>query len=85
MAVFSSLFLPQAPLFLPSLGVGELALVLIIVLLLFGPGKLPMVAKALGESLHAFKAAAAEPPSPTALPPSAAQPPSDEPDDSPAS
>ncbi len=45
---------PQA-LFLPSLGMGELLLILAIVLLLFGPGKLPQVAQSLGEAVQRFK------------------------------
>ena len=37
---------------------GELLLILIIALLLFGPNKLPSLAKALGEALREFKKAA---------------------------
>ena len=37
---------------------GELLLILIISLLLFGPNKLPSLAKALGEALREFKKAA---------------------------
>ena len=36
---------------------GELLLILIIALLLFGPSKLPSLAKALGEALREFKKA----------------------------
>jgi sec-independent protein translocase protein TatA len=36
---------------------GELLLILIIALLLFGPNKLPSLAKALGEALKEFKKA----------------------------
>jgi sec-independent protein translocase protein TatA len=43
------------PLFLPSLGIGELGLVLVLVLLLFGPGKLPHVAQSLGEAVQRFR------------------------------
>lgn len=50
----TSSFAPQA-LFLPSLGMGELLLILAIVLLLFGPGKLPQVAQSLGEAMQRFK------------------------------
>jgi sec-independent protein translocase protein TatA len=60
------LFLPAIssyvtfPLFLPTLGFGELAIVFVIVLILFGPGKLPSVAKALGEGIKQFKNATRE-------------------------
>ena len=41
---------------MPSfLGLPELGLLLVILLLLFGPGKLPQVAKAIGESIQQFK------------------------------
>lgn len=45
------------PLFLPSLGIGELSIVLVIILLLFGPGKLPSVMRALGDGVKQFKSA----------------------------
>jgi sec-independent protein translocase protein TatA len=45
------------PLFLPSLGFGELAILFIIILILFGPGKLPDVCRALGDGLKQFKQA----------------------------
>ena len=38
-----------------GLGVPELALILVIGLVLFGPGKLPQVGKALGKSIKEFK------------------------------
>ncbi len=54
---------------------GELLLILIIALLLFGPSKLPDLAKALGEALREFKKASnpdtadnAKPAAPAALP-----------------
>ncbi len=57
---------------------GELLLILIIALLLFGPNKLPSLAKALGEALKEFKKAAdpnsqesAKPSATAALPPEA--------------
>jgi sec-independent protein translocase protein TatA len=56
----------------PSLGLPELALVLVIVLLVFGPGKLPQVAKSLGEALQQFKKAASG--TPTEPPPAAPTP-----------
>jgi sec-independent protein translocase protein TatA len=56
-------------LFLPTLGMGELAIVLVIVLLLFGPGKLPQAAKAMGEALRQFKQATGNTPPPPPSPP----------------
>lgn len=38
-----------------NIGVPGLILILIIALIIFGPGKLPGVGKALGESIHGFK------------------------------
>ncbi|MBR1419906.1 MAG: twin-arginine translocase TatA/TatE family subunit [Selenomonadaceae bacterium] len=40
-----------------GLGVPELVLILVIGLVVFGPGKLPGVGKALGQSIKEFKAA----------------------------
>ncbi len=40
-----------------GIGVPELILILIIGLIVFGPGKLPAVGNALGRSLREFKAA----------------------------
>ncbi len=40
-----------------NLGFGELTLVLIIALIIFGPGKLPEVGKALGKAISEFKSA----------------------------
>ncbi len=40
-----------------GLGFGELILILIIALVIFGPGKLPEVGKALGKSIGEFKGA----------------------------
>jgi sec-independent protein translocase protein TatA len=64
-------------LFLPTLGVGELALIFVIVLVIFGPGKLPQAAKALGDALRQFKQASQPVPPPTseAAPTSPAAPP----------
>ena len=42
------------------MGVPELVLILIIGLVIFGPGKLPGVGKALGQSIREFKKANAE-------------------------
>ena len=41
--------------------IGEILLLLIILLLLFGPDKLPKIGKALGDSLHEFKKASSPP------------------------
>ncbi len=43
-----------------GLGVPELVLILIIGLVVFGPGKLPDIGKALGKSVKEFKAAGEE-------------------------
>ena len=43
-----------------GLGVPELVIILIIGLVIFGPGKLPDVGKALGKSIREFKSASAE-------------------------
>ena len=40
---------------LPNLGMGELIVILLIVLMLFGAKRLPEVAKSLGKSMKAFK------------------------------
>ncbi len=41
--------------FLPGLGVPELLIILVIVLLLFGPKKLPEIGKALGSGIRELK------------------------------
>ncbi len=43
-----------------GIGVPELVLVLIIGLVVFGPGKLPSIGRALGKSVHDFKEAEQE-------------------------
>lgn len=40
-----------------KLGVGELVLILVIVLIVFGAGKLPQIGGAIGKSLSAFRKA----------------------------
>lgn len=40
-----------------SIGIPELILVLVIALVIFGPGKLPEVGRALGKSIGEFKGA----------------------------
>lgn len=44
-----------------GLGVPELLIILVIGLVIFGPGKLPDVGKALGKSIREFKSANKEP------------------------
>jgi sec-independent protein translocase protein TatA len=69
----------------PNIGPGELILILIIALVVLGPGKLPDVASSLGKSMREFRKAASDvtdagkldaPPSqpaaPVATPPAAA-------------
>ena len=68
-----------------NIGPGELILILIIALVLLGPGKLPDVAQSLGKSLREFRKAAtdvtdaakidAPPPAPVAPTPAAPAPP----------
>ena len=41
----------------PHIGVPELLVILVIALIVFGPGKLPDVGKALGKSIREFKSA----------------------------
>jgi len=40
---------------LPTLGVPELLIILVIVLIFFGVGKLPQIGKALGEGIKSFR------------------------------
>ena len=40
-----------------DIGVPELIVILVLVLVLFGPGKLPDIGKSLGEALRGFKKA----------------------------
>lgn len=43
-----------------SIGVPELVLILVIALVVFGPGKLPEIGKAVGKSLREFRSASTE-------------------------
>ena len=40
---------------LPNVGFGELALIFVVGLILFGPDRLPKIARGLGEALRAFR------------------------------
>jgi sec-independent protein translocase protein TatA len=44
--------------FIPKIGWQELVLLLVVVLIIFGPGKLPSVGRAIGDGLRNFKKAA---------------------------
>jgi len=44
---------------MPNIGFPELILILAVVLLVFGPGKLPEIGKAVGRSLREFRQATA--------------------------
>lgn len=46
--------------FIGSIGPWELVLVLVIALIIFGPGKLPEVAKSVGKGINEFKRASNE-------------------------
>jgi sec-independent protein translocase protein TatA len=56
MAAIASWISP-VPLFLPGLGMGELGIIFLIVLIIFGPGKLPDFCRSLGEGIRQFKQA----------------------------
>lgn len=43
-----------------SIGIPELVLILVIALVVFGPGKLPEIGKAVGKSLREFRSASIE-------------------------
>jgi sec-independent protein translocase protein TatA len=45
---------------MPQLGLGELIVIFLVVLLLFGANQIPKVAKGLGQGLREFKKAARE-------------------------
>ncbi len=40
------------------IGIPELIIVLVVVLIIFGPGKLPNIGKAMGESIRNFRSSA---------------------------
>lgn len=43
-----------------GLGIPEIILILVVALIIFGPGKLPEIGKAFGKSISEFKKAASE-------------------------
>ncbi len=43
-----------------GLGGGEILLILVVGLILFGPGKIPEIARSLGKTVHAFRKASLE-------------------------
>jgi len=45
---------------MPNIGFGELMVVLVIALVIFGPGKLPSVGAAIGKTIKEFKKASKE-------------------------
>lgn len=45
---------------MPNLGYGEMLLVLVVALIVFGPSKIPELAASLGRAVNAFKAALRE-------------------------
>lgn len=45
---------------MPRIGFPELIIILVIALVIFGPGKLPSVGKSIGESIKEFKKASSE-------------------------
>jgi sec-independent protein translocase protein TatA len=63
-----------------NLGVPELIIILVVVLVIFGPGKLPSIGASLGKGIREFKKATSEDeekpaPAPVAPPPVAIAPP----------
>jgi sec-independent protein translocase protein TatA len=51
---FQELAMSMLPLF-PTVGIPELLIILVIVLIFFGVGKLPQIGKALGEGIRGFR------------------------------
>jgi len=39
----------------PKLGTGEIIMIIVVALLIFGPSKLPQLARSIGESVRGFK------------------------------
>jgi TatA/E family protein of Tat protein translocase len=51
---------PQALALIPSMGWPEMLMIFAVILLIFGPQKLPQIADALGKSIRKFRSAATE-------------------------
>jgi len=46
---------------MPSIGLPELVIIVVIVLIFFGPGKLPDLGSAMGKAIRGFKKSMSEP------------------------
>jgi TatA/E family protein of Tat protein translocase len=57
-----------------TMGISELIIILVIVLIIFGAGKLPQIGEGVGKALRGFKKEVNDIPSPDATPPEANQP-----------
>lgn len=57
-----------------SMGISELIIILVIVLIIFGAGKLPQIGEGVGKALRGFKKEVNDIPSPDAAPPESNQP-----------
>ena len=57
-----------------TMGISELIIILVIVLIIFGAGKLPQIGEGVGKALRGFKKEVNEIPPPDAVPPEANQP-----------
>ena len=51
---------PQTLALIPSMGWPEMLMIFAVILLIFGPQKLPQIADALGKSIRKFRSAATE-------------------------
>ena len=61
-----------------GLGMGEMLVILVIVLIIFGAGRLPELGEGLGKGIRNFRKATSEPDSIDVTPPNPAPPPQDE-------
>ena len=57
-----------------TMGISELIIILVIVLIIFGAGKLPQIGEGVGKALRGFKKEVNDIPPPDAAPPEANQP-----------
>jgi TatA/E family protein of Tat protein translocase len=57
-----------------TMGISELIIILVIVLIIFGAGKLPQIGEGVGKALRGFKKEVNDIPAPDAAPPEASQP-----------